>query len=83
MSSHRDPSHDIHQLLFHLNKVQTEIEASSTHPQLKKQATQLSYSDKFIENISGENTLFNSERMIQLLESEIFQDCREFYKNFN
>lgn len=66
------PSQDIYQVLSHLNKVQTEIEASATHPPLKKQITQQSYSDKFSENISGENTLFNSERMIQLLESEVF-----------
>ena len=73
------PSQDIYQVLSHLNKVQTEIEASATHPPLKKQITQQSYSDKFIENISGENTLFNSERSFLRLQRVLqkFQPSHE------
>jgi hypothetical protein len=40
VSIKRDPSEDIYQVLSHFNKVQTEIEASSTHPPLKKPVTQ-------------------------------------------
>lgn len=38
-----------------------------------------------MENISFENLLFNSDRVLQLIEgdqSEIFQDCRDFHNKF-
>jgi hypothetical protein len=40
VSINRDPTEDIYQVLSHFKKVQTEIEASSTHPPLKKLVTQ-------------------------------------------
>jgi len=52
------------------------------NPALKKPSVKATTSEKFMENISFENLLFNSDRVLQLIEgdqSEIFQDCRDFH----
>lgn len=66
----------------HANKIQTDIDHVPNNPSLKRANPKPPISDKFAEHLLFDNLLFNSERVLQLLEgdqSEIFQDLKDFH----